>query len=175
MKKADWDESVPPAHDPTGSSQPGVKLRDSRQGTPAQPTPASPSSERHGRAGMPWRPQNRLCAKVVPRRTWLPAWRRAALTAGPTVCYAQQHPQDALAVFELNAWSHPQVSECPGQPGGWVSVRWRHGNAQAAVEPAIALAPVDQSLPSAASHGSYPRKKSSLRTWSGSIHQVSSS
>ena len=62
----------------------------------------------------------------------------------------QQRGRDALAVFELNAWAHPQSANTQDSlADGYVAVGDKE-NARKAVERAIALAPGDASLDAAA-------------------------
>jgi pimeloyl-ACP methyl ester carboxylesterase len=58
----------------------------------------------------------------------------------------QQHPKDALAVFQLNAWAHPHSANAQDSlADGYLSVSDKQ-NAKAAVERAIALVLTDQTL-----------------------------
>jgi dienelactone hydrolase len=62
----------------------------------------------------------------------------------------QQRAEDALAVFQLNEWAHPQSANAQDSlPDGLVAVGDRE-SAKRAIEQAIALAPDDSSLDSAA-------------------------
>ena len=62
----------------------------------------------------------------------------------------QQRPQDALAVFQLNAWAHPQSANAQDSlADGYLSINDKE-SAKRAVERAIALAPGDQTLDPAA-------------------------
>ena len=58
----------------------------------------------------------------------------------------QRRPQDALAVFQLNAWAHPNSANAQDSlADGYLSVNDKK-NARAAVQRAITLAPTDQTL-----------------------------
>lgn len=62
----------------------------------------------------------------------------------------QQRSKDALAVFQLNAWAHPESANAQDSlADGYLSVNDKQ-HARAAVERAIALAPADRTLDPAA-------------------------
>ena len=75
----------------------------------------------------------------------------------------QQRPRDALAVFQLNAWAHPQSANAQDSlADGYLSVHEK-GNARAAVQRAIALAPTDETLDPAAKSSFVSGEKAKLQ------------
>jgi pimeloyl-ACP methyl ester carboxylesterase len=75
----------------------------------------------------------------------------------------QQRPKDALAVFQLNAWAHPQSANAQDSlADGYLGV---HDNeqARAAVDRAIVLAPTDQTLEPAAKLSFLSEEKAKLQ------------
>jgi hypothetical protein len=76
----------------------------------------------------------------------------------------QQRPRDALAVFQLNAWAHPQSANAQDSlADGYLSVHDRE-NAKAAVQRAIALAPADQTLAPTARSSFLSEEKAKLQS-----------
>ena len=76
----------------------------------------------------------------------------------------QQRPKDALAVFQLNAWAHPQSANAQDSlADGYLSVNEKE-NAKAAVQRAIALAPADETLDPAAKSSFVSGEKAKLQT-----------
>jgi dienelactone hydrolase len=58
----------------------------------------------------------------------------------------QQRPKDALTIFQLNAWAHPQSANAQDSlADGYLSINDKE-NAKGAVQHAIALAPADPTL-----------------------------
>jgi len=75
----------------------------------------------------------------------------------------QRRPKDALAVFQLNAWAHPQSANAQDSlADGYSSVNEKE-NARAAVQRAIALAPTDETLDSAAKSSFVSEEKAKLQ------------
>jgi dienelactone hydrolase len=75
----------------------------------------------------------------------------------------QRRPKDALAVFQLNAWAHPQSANAQDSlADGYLSVNDKD-NARAAVQRAISLAPADQTLEAAAKSSFLSEEKAKLR------------
>src|SRR5208282_6534417 len=62
----------------------------------------------------------------------------------------QQRSKDALAVFQLNAWAHPQSANAQDSLSDAFGALGDKESAKHAIERAIALAPVDFSFDSAA-------------------------
>lgn len=76
----------------------------------------------------------------------------------------QQRPKDALTVFQLNAWAHPQSANAEDSlADGYLSVHDKE-NAKAAVERAITLAPSDQTLNTNARSSFLSEEKKKLQT-----------
>ncbi len=75
----------------------------------------------------------------------------------------QGHPKDALAVFQLNAWAHPQSANAQDSlADGYLSVNEKE-NARAAVQRAIVLAPSDETLDPAAKSSFVSEEKAKLQ------------
>ncbi|MFZ0958399.1 MAG: hypothetical protein WAN60_18805, partial [Candidatus Sulfotelmatobacter sp.] len=75
----------------------------------------------------------------------------------------QRRPKDALAVFQLNAWAHPQSANAQDSlADGYLSVNEKE-NARAAVERAIALVPTDETLDPAAKSSFLSEEKAKLK------------
>jgi acetyl esterase/lipase len=75
----------------------------------------------------------------------------------------QQRPKDALAVFELNAWAHPQNANAQDSlADGYSAVGDKEG-AKRAIERAIAIAPSDTSLDSTARSSFLSEENAKLR------------
>lgn len=62
----------------------------------------------------------------------------------------QQRPKNALAVFQLNAWAHPQSANAQDSLADGFAAAGDRESAKSAIERAIALAPGDSSFDSAA-------------------------
>ena len=62
----------------------------------------------------------------------------------------QQRAKDALAVFQLNAWAHPQSANAQDSLADGYAAVGDKESARRAIERAIAVAPTDTSLDSAA-------------------------
>lgn len=76
----------------------------------------------------------------------------------------QQRPKDALTVFQLNTWAHPQSANAEDNlADGYLSVHDKE-NAKAAVERAITLAPSDQTLNTNARSSFLSEEKKKLQT-----------
>ena len=76
----------------------------------------------------------------------------------------QQRPQDALTVFQLNAWAHPHSANAQDSlADGYLSVKDKQ-NAIAAVQRAIALAPTDQTLDESSKSSFLSDEKKKLQT-----------
>ncbi|MFZ0732154.1 MAG: hypothetical protein WAM79_07510 [Candidatus Sulfotelmatobacter sp.] len=76
----------------------------------------------------------------------------------------QQRPKDALAVFELNAWAHPQSANAQDSlSDGYLAVHDKD-DARAAVQRAIALVPADDSLEPNAKSSFLSEEKAKLQT-----------
>jgi pimeloyl-ACP methyl ester carboxylesterase len=74
----------------------------------------------------------------------------------------QRRPKDALAVFQLNAWAHPQSANAQDSlADGYLSVNERE-NARTAVQRAIALVPTDETLDPAAKSSFLSDEKAKL-------------
>ncbi|HEY4766753.1 MAG TPA: hypothetical protein VIH75_23980 [Candidatus Sulfotelmatobacter sp.] len=75
----------------------------------------------------------------------------------------QRRPKDALTVFQLNAWAHPQSANAQDSlADGYSSVNEKE-NARAAVQRAIALAPTDETLDPAAKSSFLSEEKAKLK------------
>jgi pimeloyl-ACP methyl ester carboxylesterase len=75
----------------------------------------------------------------------------------------QRRPKDALAVFQLNAWAHPQSANAQDSlADGYLSVNEKE-NARAAVQRAIALAPTDEALDPTAKSSFVSEEKAKLQ------------
>jgi Chlorophyllase len=75
----------------------------------------------------------------------------------------QQRPKDALALFQLNAWAHPQSANVQDSlSDGYLSLHDSE-DARAAVQRAIALAPADQTLDPAAKSSFLSDEKAKLQ------------
>jgi acetyl esterase/lipase len=75
----------------------------------------------------------------------------------------QQRPKDALAVFQLNAWAHPQNANAQDSlADGYSAVGDKEG-ARSAIKSAIAVAPSDASLDSAARSSFLSEEDAKLR------------
>jgi pimeloyl-ACP methyl ester carboxylesterase len=75
----------------------------------------------------------------------------------------QHRPKDALAVFQLNAWAHPQSANAEDSlADGYLSVNQKE-TARAAVQRAIALAPGDQTLDPSAKSSFVSQEKTKLQ------------
>ena len=76
----------------------------------------------------------------------------------------QQRPQDALTVFQLNAWAHPHSANAQDSlADGYLSVKDKQ-NAIAAGQRAIALAPTDQTLDESSKSSFLSDEKKKLQT-----------
>lgn len=75
----------------------------------------------------------------------------------------QQRSKDALAVFQLNAWAHPQSANAQDSlADGYLSLGDKQ-NAKAAVQRAITLAPTDQTLEPGAKSSFLSEEKAKLQ------------
>ena len=75
----------------------------------------------------------------------------------------RQRSKDALAVFQLDAWAHPQSANAQDSlADGYLSVNDKQ-NARAALQRAIALAPSDQTLDQAAKLSFVSEEKAKLQ------------
>jgi tetratricopeptide (TPR) repeat protein len=75
----------------------------------------------------------------------------------------QQRPKEALAVFRLNAWAHPQSANAQDSlADGYLSIHDKE-NARAAVHSAIALAPADGTLDPTTKSSFLSEEKSKLQ------------
>jgi tetratricopeptide (TPR) repeat protein len=75
----------------------------------------------------------------------------------------QGRPKDALAVFQLNAWAHPQSANAQDSlADGYLSVNQKE-NARAAAHRAIALAPTDETLDPTAKSSFVSEEKAKLQ------------
>jgi D-alanyl-D-alanine carboxypeptidase len=63
---------------------------------------------------------------------------------------SQQRPKDALVLFELNAWAHPQSANAHDSLADGYLATGDKESARQAIERAIALAPADASFDTAA-------------------------
>jgi hypothetical protein len=76
----------------------------------------------------------------------------------------QQRQQDALVLFQLNAWAHPQSANAQDSlADGYLSVHDKE-NARRAVQRAIVLAPSDQMLDGAAKSSFLSQEKTKLQS-----------
>jgi tetratricopeptide (TPR) repeat protein len=76
----------------------------------------------------------------------------------------QQRLRDALAVFQLNAWAHPRSANAQDSlADGYLSLNDKE-NARAALQRAIALAPLDQMLDGAAKSSFLSGEKTKLQS-----------
>jgi tetratricopeptide (TPR) repeat protein len=76
----------------------------------------------------------------------------------------QQRQKDALVLFQLNAWAHPQSANAQDSlADGYLSVHDKE-NARTAVQRAIALAPSDQMLDEAAKSSFLSEEKTKLQS-----------
>ena len=75
----------------------------------------------------------------------------------------QRRPKDALLVFQLNAWAHPQSANAQDSlADGYLSVNEKE-NARVAVQRAIALAPTDGTLDPSAKSSFVSEEKAKLQ------------
>jgi hypothetical protein len=75
----------------------------------------------------------------------------------------QRRPKDALAVFQLNAWAHPQSANVQDSlADGYLSINDKE-NARVAVQHAIALAPTDETLDASAKSSFVSEEKAKLQ------------
>jgi acetyl esterase/lipase len=75
----------------------------------------------------------------------------------------QGRPKDALAVFQLNAWAHPQSANAQDSlADGYLSVNQKE-NARAAAHRAIVLAPTDETLDPTAKSSFVSEEKAKLQ------------
>lgn len=76
----------------------------------------------------------------------------------------KQRPKEALAVFQLNAWAHPQSANAQDSlADGYLSINDKE-SARAAVQQAVSLAPADQTLDTAAKSSFLSEEKAKLQS-----------
>lgn len=76
----------------------------------------------------------------------------------------QQRTKDALAVFQLNAWAHPELANAQDSlADGYLSLSDKE-KARVAIQRAIALAPVDRTLDAAARSSFLSEEKAKLQS-----------
>jgi len=81
----------------------------------------------------------------------------------------QRRPKDALAVFQLNAWAHPQSANAQDSlADGYLSVHDKE-NARAAVQREFPLRQLTKHSTRPRNRYSWPRKKPSFRAWSSAF------